>query len=124
MIETARARRLSITLTAIASAIILVRSPAVFAQTPDPAAGNPAINTTPVPSSGNRVTSGMTNGGEPNNAAISNPSPEKMRDQNAKLPERGNGDVSNMPADARPNASDAGSPMPQGRYALPPTDLK
>jgi hypothetical protein len=48
--------------------------PATFAlaQTPEPAAGNPAIDNTPKPSSGSGVTSGLGNSASPSMASPSN----------------------------------------------------
>ena len=43
-------RRFLITLTGLTLPIIMGLSPVASAQTPEPAAGNPAINSTPTPS--------------------------------------------------------------------------
>jgi len=60
-------------LSSIALATLFLLPPAlVAAQTPEPAAGNPAINTTPKPSTGGSVSSGLGNAASPGMASPSN----------------------------------------------------
>ena len=60
-------------LSSIAFAALFLLSPAlVSAQTPEPAAGNPAIDNTPKPSTGSAVTSGSGNAASPSMASPSN----------------------------------------------------
>ena len=148
-------------LAAIAFTAALLLSPVlVAAQTPEPAAGNPAINNTPKPSTGDTVTSGMGNAASPSMASPSNeanipkgsnpnsgsgnlsagsgatpsstasdnstPSQTEQNPQSSVNDSRPSQTATNPNADMRnsssePSSSPASGPMPQGKYASPPT---
>jgi hypothetical protein len=63
---------LRISLSTVALTALLLMPVMASAQTPEPAAGNPAINNTPKPSGGDSVTSGMGNSTSPSMASPSN----------------------------------------------------
>lgn len=148
-------------LSTIAVTAALLLSPVlVSAQTPEPAAGNPAIDNTPKPSAGNTVTSGSGNAASPSMASPSNEAnipkgsnpnsgsgnlsagsgatPSSTASDNSTPSQTGKNAQSSV-NDSRPSqtatnpnadtsnsgsaqsSSPAGGPMPQGKYASPPT---
>ncbi len=147
-------------LAGVALAALFLLSPAlVAAQTPEPAAGNPAIDHTPKPSTGNTVTSGSGNAASPSMASPSNEAnipkgsnpnsasgnlsagsgatPSSTASDNSMPSQTGINPQSSI-NDSRPSqtatnpdagmnsgsdqsASPASGPMPQGKYASPPT---
>jgi len=126
---------------------LLVAPLAASAQTPDPAAGNPAINTTPAPSGGDRVAPmaspsneanipkgsnpeggsgnlGPGSGATPSSSAAERPMPS----QTANNPDSNINDAqpSATPSggaatgESGPSASNGADNAAQGRYASPP----
>jgi hypothetical protein len=147
-------RRLLITLSGLTLPIILGLSPIALAQTPEPAAGNPAINSMPTPSSGDQVQSGQPQ--NQNNLAPSDVPAMASPSSEAAIPKGSNpdsgsgnmaagsgampaptdnmsnqGSITNPQTATSPEAGNAdrspandSAPMPQGRYTSPPTDPK
>jgi hypothetical protein len=153
--------QLGFNLSAIAVTAALLLAPGLAtAQTPEPAAGNPAIDNTPKPSTGDAVTSGMDNAAGPSMASPSNEanipkcsnpnggsgnlsagsgatpsstaSDNSMPSQTGQNPQSSVNDSRPSQTAANPNAdmsnsgseqssSPASGPMPQGKYASPPT---
>jgi hypothetical protein len=143
--------RIGFGLSGAAMAAVLLLSPVVsVAQTPAPAAGNPAINDTPSPGSaaapGIASPSNETNipkgsnpeGGSGNLSAGSGATPSSTASDNPMPSQTGNNPQSSVndgqPSQTatNPNAASSGSgssscgrgpdSMPQGRYASPPND--
>jgi hypothetical protein len=95
-------------LSGVALAAALVLAPGfVSAQTPEPAAGNPAINTTPKPSTGGAVSSGRGNAASPSMASPSN----EANIPKGSNPNSGNGNLG-PGSGATPSSSASGSSMP------------
>jgi hypothetical protein len=139
-------------LSSIALAALFLLPPAlVSAQTPEPAAGNPAINSTPTPGTAaipqmaspsneaNIPKGSNPNSGSGNLSAGSGATPSSTASDNSMPSQTGNNPQSSI-NDSRPSQTatnpDAGmssgdqspsspangaSPMAQGQYAAPPT---
>lgn len=130
-------RRIRFLLSGMTLPVLLAAAPlAVSAQTPEPAAGNPAINTTPPASgsgsgstmaspsnaanipAGSNPDSGSGNlaagsGATPSSQASDNPTPSQTADNPDAAPDQAAPDG----ADGTAGSDDS---MPQGKYASPP----
>ena len=136
-------RRLLITITGIALPIVLGLTSVASAQTPEPAAGNPAINSTPSPSNSNGVQSGLSQSGMGEGGTVTTPSSPSSAEAIPKgsNPDSGSGNMAagsgatpsaessdgTSPSQTANNPDDnagGAAPMSQGRYTSPPTDTK
>ena len=128
--------RHSLSLSAVLLAAALVGAPSSApAQMPEPAAGNPAINSTPQPGAtaspmaspsselqipkGSNPDSGSGNmaagsGATPSTQSLESGSPNAMP-QTANNPDAGSGA-------SQPDSAGQTDPMPQGKYASPPAN--
>ena len=90
------------------AALLLLPVAASFAQTPEPAAGNPAINTTPKPSAGDAVTSGS--GSDAASPSMASPSNEPNIPKGSN-PDGGSGNLG-AGSGATPSSTASDNSMP------------
>lgn len=103
-------RQIRFWLAGLSLPVVLAAAPlAASAQTPAPAAGNPAINTTPPESGSGAATMASASSATPSSQAADSWPPGQTADNPNATPDQ-----------AAPSSGGDTDAMPQGKYASPP----